>query len=306
MDRDQNSRRNRYQGGETDYPRSEDQGGWSDVGDAGDRGLQRRGSSSIQGEGSGGSGGSGDWQGYVIPYRYYGPGYRGVGYYAVYYQGGTGELGETSQGDSYGRGSGFDEQGVRHGQGQGTGAAWDRGGTGMSGRKGGFAGRGPKGYQRSDERIREEVSDRLTEHDELDASEIEVSVKDGEVTLTGMVDDREAKRLAGDVAEEASGVRDVMNQLKVAGGTSGRSSSETGRTRESSGTSGQSGQRAASRGRPNTAGTASPKTTTSRSRTPARTPASSREPVGAGVGGATDGATGNGTRRATPQEDPSV
>src|SRR3954453_10182333 len=36
---------------------------------------------------SGSSGSSGNWSGYVVPYRYYGPGYRGVGYYSVLYQG---------------------------------------------------------------------------------------------------------------------------------------------------------------------------------------------------------------------------
>lgn len=43
--------------------------------------------------------------------------------------------------------------------------------------RGPHAGRGPKGYQRSDERIREDVCDRLTEHPAIDASEIEVEVK---------------------------------------------------------------------------------------------------------------------------------
>src|SRR5687768_5171077 len=37
-----------------------------------------------------------------------------------------------------------------------------------------YAGRGPKGYQRSDERIKEEVCDRLTADPDVDALEIEV------------------------------------------------------------------------------------------------------------------------------------
>jgi hypothetical protein len=76
-------------------------------------------------------------------------------------------------------------------------------------------GRGPKGYRRSDERIREDVSDRLTDDSWLDASNIEVSVDDGEVTLSGSVDSRDAKRRAEDLAERVSGVGDVQNQLKV-------------------------------------------------------------------------------------------
>jgi hypothetical protein len=76
-------------------------------------------------------------------------------------------------------------------------------------------GRGPRGYRRSDERILEDVSDRLTEDPRVDASEIQVQVQGGEVTLTGTVDSREARRRAEDVAEGASGVTYVMNNLRV-------------------------------------------------------------------------------------------
>ena len=125
----------------------------------------------------------------------------------------------------------FDQRGAHYGQGQGAGAVGnesmgrDRSGSwgdrarqwGQFGGQlsGGFAGRGPKGYTRSDERMREDVSDKLMEHPELDASEIEVRVSGGEVTLSGSVDSRWAKRLAEDVAESCTGVRDVMNQLRV-------------------------------------------------------------------------------------------
>jgi osmotically-inducible protein OsmY len=83
-------------------------------------------------------------------------------------------------------------------------------------RRGPFAGRGPKGYVRSDERIREDVNDRLLEHAEIDATEIDVSVSDREVTLEGAVDDKRTKRLAEDVAESVRGVHDVHNRLRVA------------------------------------------------------------------------------------------
>lgn len=79
----------------------------------------------------------------------------------------------------------------------------------------GYAGRGPKGYKRSDERIHEEVCEVLTRHPEVDASEIEVRVKDGEITLTGTVEDRRQKRLAEDAIEDLPGVRDVNNQVRV-------------------------------------------------------------------------------------------
>jgi hypothetical protein len=79
----------------------------------------------------------------------------------------------------------------------------------------GYQGRGPKGYQRSDDRIREEICDCMTDDPVLDASEIEVLVEHGEVTLTGSVVSRDQKRRAEDVAESISGVRDVTNQLRV-------------------------------------------------------------------------------------------
>lgn len=84
-------------------------------------------------------------------------------------------------------------------------------------RSGRFTGRGPKGYARSDERIWEDVNERLEQHGEIDASEVTVRVSAGEVTLEGAVDDRSTKRLAEDVAESVRGVRDVHNRLRVAG-----------------------------------------------------------------------------------------
>lgn len=82
--------------------------------------------------------------------------------------------------------------------------------------RGTHAGKGPKGYRRSDERIREDVNEALERDGDLDASEITVDVKDGEVLLEGTVSDRRAKRLAEDLAEELPGVRDVHNRLRIA------------------------------------------------------------------------------------------
>jgi hypothetical protein len=76
-------------------------------------------------------------------------------------------------------------------------------------------GKGPKGFSRSDERLREEVSETLTDDHDVDASGIEVTVKDGEVTLDGYVDSRAAKRRAEDCAEDVSGVKHVQNNLRV-------------------------------------------------------------------------------------------
>ena len=100
---------------------------------------------------------------------------------------------------------------------------WGYGSYGQGLRGRGFRGRGPRGYQRSDVQIRDAVCDRMADHPDLDASDIEVGVAaDGVVTLQGTVDSREAKRLAEDVAESVSGVRDVHNQLRVSRGAAVR------------------------------------------------------------------------------------
>lgn len=76
-------------------------------------------------------------------------------------------------------------------------------------------GRGPRGYRRSDQRIREDLSDRFTDDPYLDASDIDVLVNNCEVTLSGTVDNRLAKRRAEDIAEWVSGVTNVQNNLRV-------------------------------------------------------------------------------------------
>ena len=81
--------------------------------------------------------------------------------------------------------------------------------------QGPHAGRGPRGYQRPDHRIREDVNDRLTEHGWIDATDIECKVENCEVLLTGFVDSRAAKRAAEDVAESVASVREVHNHLRV-------------------------------------------------------------------------------------------
>jgi hypothetical protein len=82
-------------------------------------------------------------------------------------------------------------------------------------RRGGFSGRGPKGYARTDERIREDICERLSWNDEVDATDIGVHVQNGEVTLEGSVETRHMKRLAEDLAERVPGVTDVHNTVRV-------------------------------------------------------------------------------------------
>ena len=79
-------------------------------------------------------------------------------------------------------------------------------------------GRGPKNYVRADERISDDVHDRLTEDVWLDASDIEVAVADGEVTLSGHVEDRRSKRRAEDLADDVAGVKHVQNNLRYHSG----------------------------------------------------------------------------------------
>jgi hypothetical protein len=168
-----------------------------------------------QGYGQGGFGQGGYGQGgYSQGYReggigqsgYYGQQMGPGGYIQGWGQGGYGQGGytPTSFGPEYGYGP------SEYGRG-----FIPRGFSYSSLSVGRFVGRGPKGYRRSDERIREEVNEDLTRHPEIDASEIEVQVRDSEVTLTGKVEDRHQKRLAEDIAERCFGVTDVHNQLKV-------------------------------------------------------------------------------------------
>lgn len=88
-------------------------------------------------------------------------------------------------------------------------------GAGTARRETGHAGRGPRNWRRSDERITEDVNEALTRDPHLDATDIDVQVKDGEVTLLGSVEDRFSKRRAEDDALACSGVRDVHNRLII-------------------------------------------------------------------------------------------
>jgi osmotically-inducible protein OsmY len=76
-------------------------------------------------------------------------------------------------------------------------------------------GKGPKGYRRTDARIEDDVNEALTRDCYLDASDIEVSVKDAIVTLTGTVANREMKVLAEDCIELISGVKDIKNEIRL-------------------------------------------------------------------------------------------
>lgn len=78
-----------------------------------------------------------------------------------------------------------------------------------------YAGRGPKGWKRSDESIKETICHALEQHPRVDASEIEVEVQNGVVTLKGSIHDRAAKRRVSDLVDWLPGVEDVHNNLVV-------------------------------------------------------------------------------------------
>lgn len=87
-------------------------------------------------------------------------------------------------------------------------ARWDR-------QMGDHRGRGPSSYSRPDERINDEVHQRLTDDPWVDATDIQVVVQNGEVTLNGAVSDREAKRRAERCVEDIFGVKHVQNNLRA-------------------------------------------------------------------------------------------
>jgi hypothetical protein len=109
--------------------------------------------------------------------------------------------------------------------------------TGGSMERGPHSGRGPKNYKRSDQRIEEEINDMLTQHGDIDASEIEVKVSNGDVTLSGSVDERQAKHMAEDIAGSVMGVKDVNNQIRIKH-TAGTEQYPTRETASSTSTSG--------------------------------------------------------------------
>lgn len=126
------------------------------------------------------------------------------------------------------RGGGY-AAGADYGQGA---QSWQSGRRDEGGR---HRGKGPRNYQRSEERIREDVCDRLSDDSDLDASDIEVEVSGREVTLIGHVGSRWAKRCAEDCAESVSGIEHVQNNLRVRD----RDSSQ-GESGNQAGSSGQS------------------------------------------------------------------
>lgn len=78
-----------------------------------------------------------------------------------------------------------------------------------------FFGKGPRNYRRTDEQIKDEICHKLTFDPDIDATDIDLVVENGEVTLTGMVHTRREKRQAEEMTEDIFGVNNVHNNLRV-------------------------------------------------------------------------------------------
>ena len=130
-----------------------------------------------------------------------------------------------------------------------------------------YRGRGPQGYQRSDERLKEMICERLTDDPAIDASNVNVEVTGQTVKLSGTVDDRSTKYEIEELVENFGGVKDIDNQLRVqsswsshqASGSSSqqqqqRSDSASGSTTRNEGRSGTSSG-ASTTGSPSTGST---------------------------------------------------
>lgn len=75
--------------------------------------------------------------------------------------------------------------------------------------------RGPKTFQRADNRLRDDICERLMYRDDIDPSDVTVTVDGGEVTLDGTVPERWMRYVIDDIAESVLGVQEVENNIRV-------------------------------------------------------------------------------------------
>lgn len=213
-------------------------------------------------------GGARDWQGYerndYRQDRYAGHGYGSApqagqynpspedDYRPMQYWGGGDSYGRTGRGPSgYAseQGYGGNNRGQASQSYGDSGAGYDQGfasdaqgysGSGYSGSQGkSHRGMGPKNYMRSDERLREDINEKLTDAPWLDASEINVQAKDGKITLEGSVSERHLKHKVEDLVDRCYGVKDIDNRLTVRSANQG---SSTNQGAPGSGTEDENGQ----------------------------------------------------------------
>jgi osmotically-inducible protein OsmY len=68
---------------------------------------------------------------------------------------------------------------------------------------------------RSDEHVLRDILEALAEDEAIRSGEIDIVVRDGEVSLSGTVADRATRKHAEICAASVAGVRDVINQLRI-------------------------------------------------------------------------------------------
>ena len=115
-----------------------------------------------------------------------------------------------------------------HAHGQGGGAGQSQGGWNPAGQMPRAARRAPKSYQRSDERLKEEIYERLINRWDIDSTEVTVQVASGEVTLDGTVPERRMRHDIENLVDDTHGVKEIHNNLRIQSQSSswGQSSSQ--------------------------------------------------------------------------------
>ncbi len=232
--------RDRYGSQESNERSSGRYAGYGDFGQ-GDYSGGREGYSGQDRYGQGGfsrsqGAGGGEFRGGNYGGGNYGGGYGG-GFGRGDYGGGA-YGGANRSGGSYGGGVGAAGNDLNYGAGTGRGfsgygyegsASREQssfGSQNYGGQTGQHRGKGPKGYQRTDERLKELICERLRDDPEIDPSEVTITVQGGKVTLEGMVESRHAKNAIEDVAEQF-GVQEVQNNLRVQRASFGPDSSRS-------------------------------------------------------------------------------
>jgi hypothetical protein len=158
------------------------------------------------------------------------PGYFGTGNYADGGASPSGGFDQRSRLRNYGSLS-------RDPTSSSRGWGWD---SGQQGRQQMRYRTGPKGYTRSDERLREDISERLMMADSIDSSEVMVTVKDGKVTLEGSVTTRHMKHEIEDLVDACPGVQDIDNRIRVERESASSRNETSGQGQRASGQSGSS------------------------------------------------------------------
>ncbi len=106
-----------------------------------------------------------------------------------------------------------------------------------------YRGRPPRGYERSDERVKEMICERLMEDPSVDVGDVSINVTGGRVTLEGTVHSRRMKYDIEEIVEEC-GAKDVQDNLRIGSGQSSfdSGSNQGGNTTSSSPSSSESDQ----------------------------------------------------------------